>query len=256
MLQLNDEKWETCLFSTDPTEARWHQNITIGNQAIPTTAYARVLGWHLRQATQHHEERGSQKQLPYAAGWCGFGLDAAPAWGPWISKTNRDKLERTQLKAANIMSGMLRSTPTEAVLQEAGLETVADMHDAADLCLYDRWRGLPGETTGERLPRGRWGRGHDIGLPGEEMEGLIRRESLGVGGDAPQGLGATQSYSEVPEVKHNKNCTSKTTSSSSGPAQYALLATLGHFLFIYMFYIQIRRHMQHSITQSTACGST
>ena len=71
------------------------------------------------------------------------------------------------------------------------------------------------------------------------MEGLIRRESLGVGGDAPQGLGATQSYSEVPEVKHNKKCTSKTTSSSLGPAQYALLATLGHFLFIYMFYIQI-----------------
>ena len=71
------------------------------------------------------------------------------------------------------------------------------------------------------------------------MEGLIRRESLGVGRDAPQGLGATQSYSEVPEVKHNKNCTSKKTSSSSGPAQYALLATLGHFLLIYMFYIQI-----------------
>ena len=71
------------------------------------------------------------------------------------------------------------------------------------------------------------------------MEGLIQRESLGVGGDAPQGLGATQSYSEVPEVKHNKNCTFKTTSSSLGPAQYALLATLCHFLFIYMFYIQI-----------------
>ena len=66
------------------------------------------------------------------------------------------------------------------------------------------------------------------------MEGLIRRESLGVGGDAPQGLGATQSYSEVPEVKHNKNCTSKTASSSSGPAQYALPATLGYF-FVYIY---------------------
>ena len=79
------------------------------------------------------------------------------------------------------------------------------------------------------------------------MEVLIRRESLGVGGDAPQDLGATQSYSDVPEVKHNKNCNSKTTSSSSGPAQYALPVTIGHFLFMYMFYIQI---------QSTACGST
>ena len=48
---------------------------------------------------------------------------------------------------------MLRSTPTEAVLQEAGLETVADRHDAAALCLYDRWRGLPGETTGEVAER-------------------------------------------------------------------------------------------------------
>ena len=36
---------------------------------------------------------------------------------------------------------MLRSTPTEAVLQEAVLETVADRYDAAALCLYDRWRG-------------------------------------------------------------------------------------------------------------------
>ena len=53
------------------------------------------------------------------------------------------------------MSGTLRSTPTEAVLQGAGLETVADRHDAAALCLYDRWRGLLGETTGEREVRQR-----------------------------------------------------------------------------------------------------
>ena len=56
-----------------------------------------------------------------------------------------------------------------------------------------------------------------FGLHGGEMEGLIQRESPGVGGDAPQGLDAAQSYSEVPEVKHNKNCTSKTKSSSLGP---------------------------------------
>ena len=32
--------------------------------------------------------------------------------------------------------------------------TTGGTGDAA-LCLYDRWRGLPGETIGERLPRGR-----------------------------------------------------------------------------------------------------
>ena len=38
---------------------------------------------------------------------------AASAQNPSISKTNRDKLERTQLKAARVMSGTLWSTPTE-----------------------------------------------------------------------------------------------------------------------------------------------
>ena len=92
---------------------------------------------------------------------------------------------------------------------------------------------------GQILWRGEWDSaapvGLVLGLQGGEMEGLIRRESLGFGGDAPQGLGATQSYSEVPEVKHNKNYTSKTTSSSSGPEKYALLPTLGHFLYIYIY---------------------
>ena len=33
-------------------------------------------------------------------------------------------------------------------------------------------------------------------------------------------------------------------------------AAIAHFLFTYMLYIQIWRHMQHSVTQSTACRST
>ena len=61
-------------------------------------------------------------------------------------------LERTQLKAARVT---LRSTPTEAVLQEAELDTVADRYEATALHLYDRCMRLPGETTGERLARGR-----------------------------------------------------------------------------------------------------
>ena len=180
MLQLNDEKWETYLFSTDPIEARWHQNIQIGNQAISTTDMLEFLGGtYDKQLSIVRREAPRNNLLMRLAGadlgWSrgqrvsstlytrlhyGSLLEyAAPAWGPWISKTNRVKLERTQLKAARIMSEMLRSTPIEAVLQEAGLETVADRHDAAALCLYDRWRGLPGETTWERLPRGRWCRG-------------------------------------------------------------------------------------------------
>ena len=80
------------------------------------------------------------------------------------------------------------------------------------------------------------------------MEGLIRRESLGVGGDAPQDLGATQSYSEVPEVKYNKNCTSKTTSSSSGLAHF-LFFTFRPFFFIAALFV-----LKHSTTSFTGTG--
>ena len=83
------------------------------------------------------------------------------------------------------------------------------------------------------------------------MEGLIRRESLGVGGDAPQGFGATQSYSEVPEVKHNKNCTSKTISSSSGPAQYVLVIFCLYIcifcLYIYFTAYATFYHSEHCL---------
>ena len=113
---------------------------------------------------------------------------------------------------------------------------VRPQHGPRQLARADRKTEVCG---GKILWRGEWDSSAPVGLVlgfhGGEMEDLIRWESLGVGGDAPQGLGATQSSFEMPEVKHNKTCTSKTISSSSGPAQYALPATLGHFLFIYNY---------------------
>ena len=64
------------------------------------------------------------------------------------------------------------------------------------------------------------------------MEGLFRRESPGVGGDAPQGLGVPQSYSDVTEVKHNKNCTSKPTSSLRARHNILFLPLLIIFVYI------------------------
>ena len=46
---------------------------------------------------------------------------AAPAWAPWISKTNQMKIERAQLRSARRITGNLRTTPGGVVLQEAGL---------------------------------------------------------------------------------------------------------------------------------------
>ena len=86
------------------------------------------------------------------------------------------------------------------------------------------------------------------------MDGLIRRQSPGAGGDAPQGLDAAQSYSEVPEVKHNKNCQFlRHKSSSSEPAQYALPATLAPFLFIYNYVLHTKFRGHATFYHSENC---
>ena len=123
--------------------------------------------------------------------------------------------ERSDEEARRGRSELLREESVNLSLQ------VRPPHGPRQLARTGRKTGVCG---GQILWWGEWDSaapvGLVLGLHGGEMEGLIRRESLGVGGDAPQGLGATQSYSEVPEVKHNKNCTSKTT--SFGPSQYTL----------------------------------
>ena len=63
---------------------------------------------------------------------------ASPAWAPWLSKTGLDKMKRAQLKAARVITGNTRSTPREAVLLEAGLETLEEMYMGAALSAMDR----------------------------------------------------------------------------------------------------------------------
>ena len=79
-------------------------------------------------------------------------------------------------------------------------------------------------------------------------------DSERVGGNAPQGLGAAQSYSEAPEVKHNNKCTSKITSSSSGLTQYVPTTKLAHFLLIIIYVLHTKLtayatfcHSDHSL---------
>jgi hypothetical protein len=53
---------------------------------------------------------------------------AAPAWQPWLSKTEMDRLDRAQNKALRRITGQASSTPLEALRLEAGLpsyETVS-----------------------------------------------------------------------------------------------------------------------------------
>ena len=49
---------------------------------------------------------------------------AAAAWTHWLSSSNTEKLERTQIQDSRAITHHVRSTPTEAVLYEADLPRI------------------------------------------------------------------------------------------------------------------------------------
>ena len=68
---------------------------------------------------------------------------AAPAWQPWLSKTQLNKLEVSQNSALRIISGQYKSTPVEALRLETGIpsyETVSKRHTAKS---YEKAKRLP-----------------------------------------------------------------------------------------------------------------
>jgi hypothetical protein len=70
------------------------------------------------------------------------------AWGPWLSKTGWERLERLQLEAGRIIGGLLRSSPREAVLAQRCVGCCSGM--VVFVCL----RVIPG-VIGALLGRGR-----------------------------------------------------------------------------------------------------
>ena len=67
----------------------------------------------------------------------------AGGWQPWVSVTNMDRLEKLQNEALRIVTGQLRTTPTEALRCEANLSSYAD--HAKDLwsIAYEKGLRLP-----------------------------------------------------------------------------------------------------------------
>lgn len=164
-LNLNVEKCECNLFTTDTSEHNWAPGLTLQQQRVRHNPHPEFLGvTYDKQLTfgKHTEKvtpKMKQRQnLLKAIGGASWGWDrssmrgvyvatqrsvaeyASPAWAPWLSATNQTKLERAQLGAARVITGVTRSTPTEAVLLEAGLERLEDRHRNVATITWDRWR--------------------------------------------------------------------------------------------------------------------
>ena len=153
-----------------------------------------------------------QKTLCRVVAWC-YGITKEEARrGGRLSEKRRTEWAVTR-GDVNLLSLQVRPPHGPRLLARAGRKT--------------------GVCGGQILWRGEWDSaapvGLVLGLHGGEMEGLIRRESPGVGGDGPQSLGAAQSYSEVSEWSTTKNWN---TTKTAPPRQHLPFRARHNMLFL------------------------
>jgi len=74
---------------------------------------------------------------------------AAPAWNPWTSATNIQRLESVHYAAARSITSQLRSTPLEALTREAALPTMATRYPMLTAIQVDHLVVPPGRRGRE-----------------------------------------------------------------------------------------------------------
>ena len=122
--------------------------IMIGKDAIPFNPHPKLLGVTFDKSLtfRNHVQNvtkiaGSKTKLLAAVGNSKWGWQkqqltqlyfahvrsivdyCGPGWQPWLSAANIKVIQSTQNKALRIVTGQLRSSPTEALHLETGVET-------------------------------------------------------------------------------------------------------------------------------------
>ena len=171
-LTLNAAKCEVAFFSLDNAEAQWRPQIT--NNGVPLSCtpsptflgvtYDRrmTFGTQVKKVCQQMLRRTNLLRVVGGTTWGWQNQDlrtvciatqrsvaeyAAAAWTPWLSSSNIEKLERTQLQAARAIIHHVRSTPTESVLYETDLPRLEHRLNTLSVLLAIKWNSLDVEDT-------------------------------------------------------------------------------------------------------------
>ena len=145
-LQLNADKSEASLFTTDTKEADWSTSIEVEGKTIRHEEHPRLLGVFLDRSLHFGahvdrviEKMASKQKILYAVantkwGWKkeyltriynsiinSIATYAGFTWLPSASKTHILKLKRAQNKALRLVTGHFQATPVEALRLECGL---------------------------------------------------------------------------------------------------------------------------------------
>ena len=144
--KLNPSKCESTLFSTCPGEAKWSPEITLDGQTLkvnPTPTFLGVTFDRTLTFSQHAVQTKARimKRIRILSAlaskdWGCSRTDllriyhaiihsvlnyCAPAWQPWLAKSNVSLLERVQNRALRALTGQLSDTPLQCLRLEAGI---------------------------------------------------------------------------------------------------------------------------------------
>ena len=167
-MEINVTKSEVTFFSNCSHEAKWRPNLTLNNTAIPYNDSPKFLGVHLdrtlsfQKHTLYVADKVSKRCRILASlaskswGWKKKSLRsvyitmqrsvmdyAAPAWQPWLSATQLNKLEVAQNKALRLISGQHASTPLEALRLETGIGSYSSTSKQLTAKAYEKANRLP-----------------------------------------------------------------------------------------------------------------
>ena len=167
-MEINVLKSEATFFSNSSKEAQCSPKITLAGTQMPFNDSPKFLGVHLDRTLSF------QTHVLYAAGkvsqrcrilaslaskewgWRKQSLRtvflatqrsvidyASPAWQPYISATQMDKLDVAQNKALRLITGHHLSTPREALRIEAGVSSCTTYRDRNAVIAYEKALRLP-----------------------------------------------------------------------------------------------------------------
>lgn len=169
-MELNVTKSEVTFFSTSSHEATWRPHISLNNSEIPYNKSPKFLGVHLDRTLSFQTHvlyvcnKVSSRNRILASlaskswGWRKKNLRtvyratqqsvinyAGPAWQPYLSKTQFNKLETAQNQSLRIITGQYSSTPVEALRLEAGVQSCSTISKQNTLIAYEKALRLPSD---------------------------------------------------------------------------------------------------------------
>ena len=164
--ELQAQKSECSIFTTNTHEARWRQALYLSRQQIMYRLNPKFLGitYHDRQLTlrvhcrQQNEEASWSVEVPGVNRW-GYEKsilrsaykatgrstveNAAAAWLPWVSILTMEKLEMFQRYAGRAITRQIKTIPVEAILAEADLQTIATRATQLSTIAMEKFLGMP-----------------------------------------------------------------------------------------------------------------